>query len=234
MSLPLDQLRVKDLGSGLRIAYRKDTADEQAMRPWIRWLGRASPRPGEPSEDAVVIDIGAHIGGFTLPASNFAPRGRVFAIEACRASYEVLRFNIELNGLKNVDAAHLAIADRIGRVRLHHGPQGNVGHSITAEHGGSSEAVESVTLRGYMDQRGIDRCDLLKLNCEGAEFPILMTASHDDLRRIQQIAVFYHVDFVDDSYSLTGLERRLEDAGFSLGPREGGKTHGWFIASLGE
>lgn len=227
-------VRIKQFGhEGLRIAYREGTVDEQAIAKWLSWLEQPPPRPREPRPGDVVLDVGAHIGGFTLLAAGLAPAGRVLAVEPCRDSYELLLRNIELNGLTNVEAAHLALSDRPGRVRLHHDPAGNWGHTITADLGAGDESAPAETLAGFMREREVERCDAAKLNCEGAEFPILMSAPPEALRRIQRMLVFYHVGLVDDEYSLAGLEDRLTGAGFAIGDREGSDTHGYFEAELG-
>lgn len=83
--------------------------------------------------DAVVLDVGAHIGTFSLLASKKAPQGCVFAIEASRDTFNLLKTNVSMNGLRNVIVDHLALTDRIGMVSLHHDPDGNYGHSITKQ-----------------------------------------------------------------------------------------------------
>lgn len=210
-------LRVKGFGEGgLRIAYREGTVDEQAIQPWMEWLHQPPPRSHEPPRDGVILDIGAHIGGFTLLAAGIVSSGRVLAVEACRESYELLIHNVELNGLTNVEATHMALTDRPGEIRLHHNPAGNWGHTITKPLQAGGESVRTETLAGYLRDHAVDHCTLAKLNCEGAEFPILMGAPIETLRTIEQMLILYHSDLVDERYSLAMLEDHLEAAGFEL------------------
>ena len=51
----------------------------------------------------VVIDIGAHIGYYTvLFAKLVGPKGRVFAFEASPTNFEILKKNVNVNGYQNV------------------------------------------------------------------------------------------------------------------------------------
>ena len=115
---------------------------------------RAAPN-ADIAETAVILDVGAHIGTFALLASEKVPRGRVYALEASRETFELLRVNIELNRRHNITAEHLAIAGSDQPVRLHHDPGGNYGHSITSKLSDSSEVVGGVSLARYLDDRGI-------------------------------------------------------------------------------
>ena len=51
----------------------------------------------------VVIDIGAHIGYYTvLFAKLVGPEGRVFAFEASPTNFKILKKNVDVNGYQNV------------------------------------------------------------------------------------------------------------------------------------
>ena len=222
-----DRIRVKDFGAtGLRIAYRDGTVDERAVDPWLRWAHSTEPIPQSRSDEAI-LDIGAHIGGFALLAAWLAPERRVLAVEASRESYELLVRNVELNGLNNVEPAHLALGGQAGLTRLHHDSDGNWGHTIAKpfDEEGAYEEVACETLVGFLERKGVDRCALVKLNCEGGEFPILIEAPLATLRAIRQMQILCHSRLVDGDYTMAELEARLRDAGFKQehhGTRNGG------------
>lgn len=226
-------IRIKDFGpNGLRIAYREGSVDERAVQHWMERLDQPVPDRYELRPDDTILDIGAHIGGFTLLAASLVPQGRVLAVEACRENHDLLVRNVELNGLENVETAHLALSDQRGEIRLHHSASGNWGHTITQALESGSEAVPAETLGGYLSAREVDRCGFAKLNCEGAEFPILMSASGETLRAIRQMLVFYHLDLIGETYSLGDLERHLEEAGFELRRRQRSPVRGRLSARL--
>src|SRR5207244_3754027 len=56
---------------------------------------------------SVVLDIGAHIGYYTLLMARLVgPQGRVFAFEPNPANYDLLRRNIQINSYRNVTAVN--------------------------------------------------------------------------------------------------------------------------------
>src|SRR5205814_5357903 len=55
------------------------------------------------SRAQVTLDVGAHVGFFTLLAAHANPAGRVFAFEPMPAIQERLRYNVGLNQLDNVE-----------------------------------------------------------------------------------------------------------------------------------
>jgi FkbM family methyltransferase len=187
-------LRYKNIRiDGLSVQVRRGSWDETAAQ---RVIGeRDYLRPGhEIGEGFTVIDIGSNIGCFTLVAAKAACRGRVLAFEPDRENHEMTVRNAQLNGLVNVVAERAAVSGEAGTLRLFQGAQGSL-HTTTpsrvaGEDGG--EDVPAVTLAQIFDRHGIDRCDFLKMNCEGAEYEILYRTPPDYLRRIDRIALEYH------------------------------------------
>lgn len=145
-----------------------------------------SPAPAD-----TVIHIGAHIGVSVLVAATESPRGTIHAIEAAQDTFNLLRINIALNRADNIRPHQLAISDKAGAVKLYH-DIGHWGHSITRPMSAHYETVPGVSLEQFLDENGIERCQFLYLNCEGAEFPILMGASAPTLRRFDRILADCH------------------------------------------
>jgi FkbM family methyltransferase len=172
---PVTEGRGPGLGIGVfdgrPVAYRLRTADNHVLGHSFNHdiFFAAVPDLVLP-DDATVLDVGAHIGTFSLLASERAPRGRVYAIEASAESARLLAVNVRLNRRHNVEVSHLALAGTDGTVDLHHDLAGNWGHSITKPLSGLSERVPAVTLTRFLDERGIATVDFAKFNCEGAEF----------------------------------------------------------------
>ena len=135
-------------------------------------------------------------------------------MEASQETFNYLRINKLLNGADNLHVDHLALADQAGTLRLYHAPSGNWGHTITRAHDeGRSEDVEARRLEDYLESHGVERCALLKFNCEGAEFPILLAAPLETLQRVERMLILYHLDLVE-GYDLSQLRAHLERAGF--------------------
>jgi hypothetical protein len=74
--------------------------------------------------------------------------------------------------------------------------------------------VPSTSLDAIFAEREIEQCDLLKMDCEGAEYEILFAASDDTLRRIRRIVLEYH-DWVVP-FGHRDLARMLRERGFEV------------------
>ena len=138
-----------------------------------------------------VIDIGGNIGTFAIMAAKLARNGRVFAFEPGSENFALLKRNAKLNAADNVSCFHLAVSDAAGSIRLNLAEDG--GYHSTENGGGSAfETVECVSLRDIFDRNAIERCDFLKLDCEGAEYRILHALPDDYFGRIGKIAMEWH------------------------------------------
>ena len=210
---------------GYRIAYRLHSVDSEVLGHSFQHdiFFAAIPDEVLPG-DGVVLDVGAHIGTFSVLAAARVPRGRVYAIEASRETFDLLRVNVDLNGGTNVAAEHLALADVDGEVALYHDPEGNYGHSITKPLSPSTEVVRGQTLATFMRERGITSVALAKFNCEGAEFRILLSAPRETVRRIRKMIVLYHCDLVQEPVST--LVDHLAAAGFATELRNTSRRSG--------
>jgi FkbM family methyltransferase len=215
---------------GCRIAYRLHSVDTGVLgQSFDHDIFFAAIPDYLLPDDGIVLDVGAHIGTFSVLAAGRVSRGRVYAIEASRETSDLLRVNVDLNGCTNVVAEHLALADVDGEVALYHDPEGNYGHSITKPLSASSEVVRGQTLATFMRERGITSVALAKFNCEGAEFRILLSAPRETVRCIRKMIVLYHCDLVQEPVS--ALVDSLSAAGFATEVRRTAADRGWLIAT---
>src|SRR5215213_9379966 len=73
-----------------------------------------------PKEGDIVVDVGAHIGKYTIIASKMVgSKGKVIAIEAHPANYDILKRNIVINKLSNVIALNYAVHSMKTTVKLY-------------------------------------------------------------------------------------------------------------------
>lgn len=71
-------------------------------------------------ENDHVIDIGAHIGYYTLLLAKLVGKnGRVFAFEPESQNFELLKKNIEINGYQNVILEQKGVSDKTGKCKLY-------------------------------------------------------------------------------------------------------------------
>lgn len=216
---------------GFDVAYRVDTADEDVIgHSFEKDIFLAAMPDYVLPRNGVVLDVGAHIGTFSLLTAQMAREGQVLAIEACRETCDLLRINAALNRLNNIAVHHAALGAADGTTHLYHDAGGNWGHTIMQAVSTHAEAVRSISLDTLVKDAGIDRIDLAKFNCEGAEFPILLNASDDALRVFKNMIVLYHCD-LSQGQSHELLLARLASVGLATEVREVWGERGWILAT---
>lgn len=225
---PYSQINIKQFGE-FEMVYRKDTADEATLN---HSFDNDIFFPGvpnyKPNPNHIIIDIGSHIGTFSILAASKVKKGKVYSIEACEDSYNLLRINKALNNCSNIETFHLALSDREGTTKLYY-DKGNWGNSTVKRFSDKGEQVQTKTLSNFFKENNIKRCDFMKLNCEGAEFPILLTTLREDLQKINTLLILYHCDLWTRS-SEKDLISHLERNGFKCTITNQKPKRGWIIA----
>ncbi len=159
----------------------------------------------------VVLDIGGHTGSFALAALRRGA-GRVIVCEPDPANFACLEKNLAPYR-DRVECHRVAVwgCDVPGEgLRLTNplDPR-NTGANRTST--GPGLAVPVVPFDDLVDAD----VRLVKMDCEGAEWPILATSRRLD--RITTICGEYHLgDFSDDAASVELLEAHLRRAGFAV------------------
>lgn len=162
-----------------------------------------------------VIDIGGHLGFFSLYASLLNPKVPIFCFEPHTGNFELLKKNLKDNRVKNVTAKNLAVSNKVGETELLLS-QEDLNHSIVRaiEPTGVTQKVQTTTLEKIFDRHDIGHCDLLKIDCEGAEFAILEDSPKEVLERVSNIFLEYH-DWVPGKHH-SDLKKLLETRGFKV------------------
>jgi len=160
-----------------------------------------------------IIDIGGHIGSFSIWAAKQAHQGKVFTFEPNTENFLLLRENKELNQIANLEIFNLAVSDKIGEITLFNSMQQNMGHSIYESHLLNHTIVKTIPLDEILKANQIEKVDLLKVDAEGAEYPILLNASSLTLQKIDKIILEYH-DYLNHGYTYQDIKNHLETNGF--------------------
>jgi len=197
---------------------RAGTTDHRVFdEVFIRDAYRLSSRSGEPRL-GTVVDGGAHIGIFAIRAARVAER--VICLEPVAENRRLLEANLRSTGAANVTVLPYALGDCDGEATIHHAGH-QAGHSLFPELSGTAngggETVPMRRLETLLDELAIPRVDLLKLDCEGAEYPVLLGADDATLGRIERIRLEFH-DLGPGRGERSGaaLAARLAAAGFRV------------------
>ncbi len=146
-----------------------------------------------PNHPLTILDVGAHVGAFSLAMLEKFPTCRCICCEPSPKTFQYLRKNIERNGVQErvqlIEAAVLA-EDR--ETALFEGKDGSAKNSVLIPLDGG----KTCTVQGLAFDRLVDKLDsevdVLKLDCEGAEYEILFNASPSTLEKIRSIVLEYH------------------------------------------
>ncbi len=173
----------------------------------------------------VCLDIGAHIGYFTLLAARLVgPQGRVYAFEPWPSNYGALRENLARNGVGNVTALPTAVGDVTERALLHAAPGTNTGRAtlrgtqpnrapITQE--GVIVDVQPATTR--IPEHEWPRIRAIKIDVEGYEVEVLRSlAPVFALGGPLSVFVEFNPGWSDDADAASQLEEICRSNGFTL------------------
>ena len=147
----------------------------------------------------VVIDIGGHIGIFSIYLAKLHPEITIYAYEPIPDNFHHFQKNIVHNDVSNIHVFNQAVT-KDGRsmpmtVNFKHN-SGGATATWDNQHLDSDDfteyTVESITLNSIFESYQIDRCRLLKIDCEGSEYEILLNTPYLD--RIDFISAEFHTN----------------------------------------
>ena len=190
----------EDLWRSRRLSGREPEV-ESVFKPKLGWT---------------VLDIGAHIGYYTIKASKkVGSNGRVICAEAYSGNYDLLLKNLEINSCFNTKAVKKAITNYDGSTRIFFGSDS--GHNTLLEESvfatADCEDVDAITLDTLFDQQQIEFVDLAKIDIEGNELNLLKGANRiltDG--RIHRLVMEVHTPTTKNN----PIHKYLQDFGYNV------------------
>ena len=136
------------------------------------------PRPAQLRDEVrLVVDVGSNVGYSVVYFARLFPQARIIAIEPNLTNVKALRRNVELNGLQDkVSIRNVAAGTSDGTINL---VDRGAASFTTADTDARGVKVAVVDIFKQLDGEPID---LLKIDCEGAEYPIIMDERFSSLR----------------------------------------------------
>ena len=133
-------------------------------------------QPSQLSSKPFVIDIGGNIGASAVYFLTSMPSAQCLVFEPEPDNFELLRTNLKINGFDSrTTAVQQAVGGSEGPRTLYFSTNSGTNSMYRPQMGAPIE-VECTTLERIFDTHHVEHCDLLKIDCEGAEYEILMKA----------------------------------------------------------
>jgi FkbM family methyltransferase len=197
------------------------------------YLWRVYTKFRELREGDVVVDVGAHVGVFTLMASRRARR--VVAIEPHPFNYKLLLKNRALNKLTNVTPANVALSNYCGNAKLYIAKNSRA-HTIEEEtvdrykvkhHFDVDKYVEVKvkTLDSLADELELDEVTFIKVDAEGSELNVLKGAE----RTLKENDAFLSIAAYHVPNELREISNFLRDIGYEVFIRRLGESRAPYV-----
>lgn len=178
--------------------------------------------------DLTVLDVGGHIGCFSLAVARIRPEATVHTYEASADTARVLEENIARNGFAGRVHPHaIALADRNGALQF---ATGQFASGLNGLSNQTPSDTTTVPCRTFAEAVGLagGAVDLVKVDTEGAEYAIILGSRADDWAAVRKVVLEFHEV---PGHRWTELRDFFTAAGFRLERTEfGGPGYGmlWF------
>ena len=216
-NLPIVTYRWKDRFSIICDARRMDAQSVKELladgvyNPFLR----ASARDGR----LAYVNLGANIGCFDIAVAGLGLEiTEAISVELNPLTYHRLVVNLEINGLERVKALNYGASGRSGEIKLtitDCSLSDSIYHNLPAEPGAEVRTVCLEPLARLLEIGGstAGEFDLLKVDCEGAEFELVEHVPPETLRRFRHIVMEIHASAADTG-AVDALYAKVGQCGF--------------------
>ena len=178
-SRPLLAYRLVNVGgSGLRRVMIEGAPLELDLSDWLERLYFLGEYDRDRlrllkrfAQGGVVVDVGANVGLYTCVLARHA--AKVVAFEPDARNFARLQTNVALGGLTNVVTHRVALMDTRDVVEMFLPPNAATPSWVRTKNPGDWESRGSVKAERLDDIFSGDRLDLIKIDVEGSEVPVL-------------------------------------------------------------
>lgn len=148
-------------------------------------------------DHSTIIDIGASNGDFSIFCATKLRAEKVISYEPDQKAFELLINNIRINDVVNkIKPYSLGVSSLKEEIEI------------------NGELHKAVPIEEIFRQNELDSCDLLKMDCEGWEYEILLNTSIETLKKVRALAMECHIFNNDDH--LKDLDSYLKSVGFNV------------------
>lgn len=180
------------------------------------WVYKTYTPPGfSINKKDIVVNIGAHIGNFSIYAALLAKQGKVYAYEPVPENFRLLNHNIRLNNLNNIVPFNLIVSAGSRRRKRIYLTDSSGTSSVFGCQEQKYHSVKTIGLRDIFEDNNLKKINFLKIDCEGSEYDILFNTPKRYLSKIDRIAMEYHEGSYT-KYKCQDLETFLRSHNFKV------------------
>lgn len=177
LQIAIDPTDLRGPSFHLARSYRNPAQGLGGYEPEQRMLVRESleKRGGSP----VFLDVGANIGLFSFPLASEMSQVKIFGFEPHPRNARCYGASIALNAVSNVALIESALGDSTGQITFYLDESDSGGHSTRKDNlwnnkGSTVELrVPLTTLDRFVEEKALDRIDVVKVDVQGAEDSVL-------------------------------------------------------------
>lgn len=187
--------------NSVKVIHRLDTNDNDIIRSIMMYDEYMTKKFSYENGDTFV-DLGTHIGVWSILMASLNPTFKVYSYEPIPENFKLIKKNISINKLNNVHPFNLAVSDGSeGQESIYYTNDdtkyGKIHKFVGSMSGGSGHEikVEKISLNDVLDK--VDRCKVLKCDCEGCEVKGFSTLTKENLLKIDNIIGEFHPRGID-------------------------------------
>lgn len=170
-------------------------------------------------ENPIIIDIGANAGYFSLYIYSKFPLAKVISFEPIPSNFFLLEQQKNYNNLKKLFLDNRAVMGISNIVDIHYNNniKTSVGASIiNRSNSNTLLKVRAISIPQIFEEYQLDHCDLLKIDCEGAEYDILQNCPSVYLKKINRMVIEVHGWVPESLGTIQGLIKFLQKNNFKV------------------
>lgn len=137
------------------------------------------------------------------------PGSKIFCFEPDKENFELLEKNVE--NYLNIVPLNYGLSDATGKIEIYDSSDDfNFGGLSTIKKGNIRDIISVMNINQALKELDIKEVDLIKIDCEGAEFDILNTLNSEMLSKVEWIEGEFHshreydiLNILDKDFSLS-------------------------------
>ena len=205
------------LRNGIHIVARggsTDYAEIIIINADSEYPSRFFPRNIRP----VILDIGAHIGVFSLLITKklSCKNPSIFAIEPGSSNYSYLEKNVRLNNFRCIKSFKLAMTGKTGKGFLFLDGNKYDGCFVGMRKNDllACEKISTISLEDFCKAHNISIVDLMKMDIEGSEYDVFESSINFIKKHVRSIFVELHN--IDKNRNYLTFKNYIVKHGFSI------------------